>query len=143
MSEQLKDHLKECLRNYFNKWKNKIDTINKTENDSASTIQRAFRSAIARGEKKRLQKLDDMQEEIVALNKNLTKCIDLLSKSISGPVTNNVFNDMHNSNRLFYVKTSGIIDEESTNSKININRLYQEKDDVIKEEVIKLIDTLV
>lgn len=85
-------------------------------------------------EKKRLQKLDDMQEEIVALNKNLTKCIDLLSKSISGPVTNNVFNDMHNSNRLFYVKTSGIIDEESTNSKININRLYQEKDDVIKEE---------
>ena len=85
-------------------------------------------------EKRKLQKLDDMQEELISLNKNLTKCIDSLSKSISGPITKNVFNDMHNSNRLFYIKTSNIIDEEATSSKRNINKLYQEKDEIIKEE---------
>ena len=45
------------LTRYFLKWKNNIETIKKNEHDSASTIQRAFLSSIARGKRKRLENI--------------------------------------------------------------------------------------
>lgn len=84
-------------------------------------------------ERKKLQKLDDMREEIISLNKNMDKCIDLLAKSIKGPVTKSIFNDMYDSNKIFFIKANSAIDEENNISKKEINKLYQEKDKLIKE----------
>ena len=55
----------EKLRRYLQKWKNIVDSMNKTENDSASMIQRAFLSALARTKKNQLQ----------TKKRILTKCI--------------------------------------------------------------------
>ena len=62
----------DMLTRYFLKWKNTIDTINQKENDSASTIQRAFLSSIARGKKKRLQRIKDLLLKIIIQKYNIS-----------------------------------------------------------------------
>lgn len=82
-------------------------------------------------EKKKIKKLDEMQETLYELNKNMTKCIELLSKSIKGPTTNNIFSDMENKNRIFYIKGSSVLDEETELSMKKIQNLYKEKSNEI------------
>lgn len=84
-------------------------------------------------EKRRIKKFDNMQEEVIALNKNLNKCIDLLSKSIEGPTKKNMLNDMYDSTKSFYMNFISTLDEEISSSRKNINKLAQEKDDIIKQ----------
>ena len=40
------------------------------------------------------KRIDEMHEQIASLNKNLNLCISLLAKAVSGPATQNMFNDM-------------------------------------------------
>ena len=84
-------------------------------------------------EKARLKKMDSMQEELHALNKSLSKCIYLLSKSIKGPNTNVVFEDMNNSNHMFLENASATLEEEMADTKKNIHKLYEEKETIIQE----------
>ena len=78
-------------------------------------------------EKAKLQKLDDMQESLYELNKNMSKCIELLAKSIIGPTTNRFFNEMENNNRMYYKRGSMILEEESASTMRNINKIYKDK----------------
>ncbi len=78
-------------------------------------------------EKSKLKKIDEMQESLYELNKNMSKCIELLSKSIVGPTTNRFFNDMENNNRAFYLKSNNLLEEETNDTMRNINKLYKEK----------------
>ena len=84
-------------------------------------------------QKKKLKKLDSMQEDVASLTRNIDKCIQLLSKSIQGPTTQNMFNDMSNTNQLFLRKTNNNIEEETMKAQHNIHKLYQEKDQILKE----------
>ena len=84
-------------------------------------------------EKARLKKLDNMQEELHALNKSISKCIYLLSKSIKGPNTNVVFEDMNSSNHAFIENAQATLEEEMADSRKNIHTLYEAKEEIIKE----------
>ncbi len=84
-------------------------------------------------EKKKIKNLSDMQDSVNSINRNMDRCIELLSKSIKGPTTQNIFDDMHNTNRKFLINASQNIEDETTIARKNINELYKEKDRIIKE----------
>ena len=83
--------------------------------------------------KKRIRNLADMQENVESIAKSMNKCIDLLSKSVKGPKVNAKFNDMRNSNKLFLIKATASIEDETMTVRKSINELYKEKDMIIKE----------
>lgn len=84
-------------------------------------------------EKRKMKKINNIQENIAALSKNMSRCVDLLSKSIKGPTTKNIFDDMHDSNRIFYIQATCDLDELTEVSQKKINTLSIEKDKIIKE----------
>lgn len=84
-------------------------------------------------EKARLKKIDNIQEELHALNKSISKCIFLLSKSIKGPNTNVIFEDMNNSNHAFIENANASLEEEIAAAKKNIHNLYEAKEEIIQE----------
>lgn len=100
----------------------KIDNIVKTQKQKINELDNKLSA-----EKAKLRKIDAMQDSLYELNKNMNKCIELLSKSIVGPATNRFFNDMENNNRVFYAKSSAILEEESSDTMKNINNIYKEK----------------
>ena len=55
---------------YFRKWKTIVDTIRKKENDSASTIQRAYLSSKAREKRNRLRNIKDLLLKITIQKHN-------------------------------------------------------------------------
>ena len=84
-------------------------------------------------EKNRLQELSDMQESVDAIADNINECIELLSKSIKGPNMENIFNDMHNSNKTFQIKTSANIENSLLDSRKKLNELYKEKEKILDD----------
>ena len=103
----------ETTKDYFKKRINEID--NKIDS-----------------EKQRIKKIDDIQEEVTALNKNLNKCIELLSISIRGEKTGKKLNNMLDENKSFYANFSSALDEEKTITTKNISKLTDEKESLIK-----------
>jgi hypothetical protein len=55
----------EMLDKFLYKWKNNIETMKKNEHDSASMIQRAFLSSLARQKRKRLQTIKELLIKMV------------------------------------------------------------------------------
>ncbi len=106
----------------------KIDNRILTPKEKINNIDERLDNA-----KKRIKNLSEMQENVEAITKSINKCIDLLSKSVKGPQVNNKFNDMRDSNKLFLVKTSASIEEETISARKDINELYKEKDRILKE----------
>lgn len=84
-------------------------------------------------EKKKIKKIDSIQEEVTALNKNLNKCIELLSISIKGEQKDKMLNDMYDKNKSFYINFSSTLDDEISITKKKINKLTEEKENIIKE----------
>lgn len=84
-------------------------------------------------ERNKIKKIDMMQQDIATLNQHLNKCIDLLSKSVKGPTTQNVFNDMYETSRSIYVNLSSTLDEVSVSSIKTINRFSKQKEELIEE----------
>lgn len=78
-------------------------------------------------EKKKLKRIDEMQESLYELNKNMSQCIELLSKSIVGGNSAKMFSEMENKNRTFYIKSNSILEEESARTMEKINGIYKEK----------------
>ena len=62
----------EKVRRYLQKWKNIKDNINTKENDSASMIQRAFLSALARTKKNQLQTKKRILSKCIIQKYNIT-----------------------------------------------------------------------
>ena len=79
-----------------------------------------------------IKKIEKIQDDVVALTKSVDKCIDLLYKSIKGPTTNYEFDDMRNFNRKFLIETTNELDEETYQTQKKINKLTQEKEEILK-----------
>ena len=88
-------------------------------------------------EKLRIKKIDSMQEDIVSISKSMNQCIDLLSQSIKGPQTESKYNDMRNFNKKAYINISNFFDNETELSRKKINKLYDEKESILKEKKSK------
>jgi len=81
----------------------------------------------------RIKKIDSMQEDIISLSKSMNQCIDLLSQSIKGPHTESKYNDMRNSNKKTYINITTFLDDEAELSRKKINKLFDEKETILKE----------
>ena len=84
-------------------------------------------------EKKRLKQFDNMQEEAIALNKNINKCVQLLLKSAKETNKEKMLNDISDRNQSFYNNFTNVIDDEISMAKNNINKMLNEKDKIEKE----------
>lgn len=84
-------------------------------------------------EKNKIKKIDSMQENIVSISKSMNRCIDLISLSVKGSKTENMLNDMRQSNKLFYMNMSTLLDDENKISNKKINKLSEKKETIIKE----------
>lgn len=85
-------------------------------------------------EKNRIRQIDDMQDNVREINRGFDRVIDILSCSIKGPNTDMMFDDMRDTSRSFYIEASSSLDEEALEIRNNVNKLYQQKDDIIKED---------
>lgn len=84
-------------------------------------------------EKIKIKKIDEIQEQLTSLTKNLNICIGLLARAMKGPNTQNIFNDMYDNNRSIYNNLTNELDEQIGLSEKNINKLIEEKDNLIEE----------
>lgn len=84
-------------------------------------------------EKRMTKKMEEMQEDLLTLNKSINRCVELLSVSTSGQTTRNMLNDINYQNKILYQNITSEIDEEMLDSKMRINKLYEEKDNISKE----------
>lgn len=91
-------------------------------------------------EKSRMRELDDMEELFVSLSKNITKCVDLLNKSIKGNNISNKLNSIEENNKINFSKSIGNLEIERDEIKNNIVDLNNKKEDYqqkMKEDNIK------
>lgn len=85
-------------------------------------------------EKKKLKQMEGIWEELISLNKNLDKCIDILSRSMQGPNLGLVYDDMRDSNKRFLVKTSGSLEEYTEILKKNIDDLSAKREEIVHQK---------
>lgn len=85
-------------------------------------------------EKSKIKKYSDMQENYYSLSKNIDKCIDLISRSIKGPNTVAIFDEMQNDNRKQMIETTEMLDSKIKESKDKVNKLYSEKNELIQKK---------
>ena len=83
-------------------------------------------------EKKKIRKLENIQENLNSLNMNMSKCLNVFSKSIKGANTESVLNYISNYNDQLLNKTDEKINSSLKETKKEINKLYLEKENVIK-----------
>ena len=80
-------------------------------------------------EKNRMKNLDEMEEMFISLNKNITKCVELLNKSIKGKNIANKLNAIEENNKINFVKSMSNIDSERDEIKNNLIKLNEEKEE--------------
>ena len=82
----------------------------------------------------RLSDMEKLQQELTTLHNSLNACIDIVSTSIVSKGLNEHFDRMKSDNRSEYLKAFQEVDSQIDESKNNINRLNEEKNDIIEEE---------
>ena len=80
------------------------------------------------------KKVDIMQKDVVSLNKNINKTIDLLSKSIKCNITKNMLSDIYETNKSTFTNIIISLDEMSLVPIKTISKLSQQKNQILKEE---------
>lgn len=85
-------------------------------------------------EKKNTKKLENLRENFCNLHKDMDKCIDLLSKSIKGKNVEIALSDMRASSEKLYNKTNENINIELKKIKKRVNKLYSQKEEIIKKK---------
>ncbi len=113
-----------------------VGNIPITENINTKKIISSLDSRID-GEKNRMKNLDEMEEMFVSLNKNITKCVELLNKSIKGKNITSKLNAIEENNRINFIKNMNSIDTERDQIKENLFKLNEERDRV-NDEVRKI-----
>lgn len=91
-------------------------------------------------EKSKMKNLDEMEELFVSLSKNITKCVDLLNKSIKGNNIANRLNSIEENNKINFTKSIGNLEIEREEIKNRLVSLNNEKDDfqkLMREQNIK------
>ena len=85
-------------------------------------------------EKKHTKKLEKYQDDFHNLHKNMNNCLNLLSRSIKGPSTEVLIDDMRDSNETIYSKINENINVELKAIKKRVNKLYAKKEEIIMKK---------
>lgn len=84
-------------------------------------------------EKNKLNKISDIEDNFIALNKSLNRCIELVSSSVKSKKNTYMYEDMHISNNTLLNRVSNTLDEERDAVNKNIKNLYSEKSKIEDE----------
>ena len=84
-------------------------------------------------EKNKLNKISDIEDNFIALNKSLNRCIELVSSSVKSKKNTYMYEDMHISNNTVLNRVSNTLDEERDAVNKNIKNLYSEKSKIEDE----------
>ena len=84
-------------------------------------------------EKNKLNKISDIEDDFIALNKSLNRCIELVSSSVKSKKNTYMYEDMHISNNTLLNRVSNTLDEERDAVNKNIKNLYSEKSKIEDE----------
>lgn len=84
-------------------------------------------------EKNKLNKISDIEDNFIALNKSLNRCIELVSSSVKSKKNTYMYEDMHISNNTLLNRISNTLDEERDAVNKNIKNLYFEKSKIEDE----------
>lgn len=66
------------------------------------------------------------------LNKQINRCIGILSTSMQGAEVNNILDDIYEENRSNYKKASESFEQEVEKSRKTISNLHSEKEELVK-----------
>ena len=83
---------------------------------------------------KKMKEINEMHEELTALSKNINRCIELLTISIKGPNVERRLNDLLVRNQKSYSRFSSVLDEEMILTNREINKLNEERDNLIEQD---------
>lgn len=83
-------------------------------------------------ERKRIKSIDHLYDEMVKLNKQVNRCVEILSTAMQGPEVNNTLSEIYDDNRINYKKASESFEIEIEKSKKQISNLHKEKEDIIE-----------
>lgn len=84
-------------------------------------------------EKNKLNKISDIEDNFIALNKSLNRCIELVSSSVKSKKNTYMYEDMRISNNTLLNRVSNTLDEERDTVNKNIKNLYSEKSKIEDE----------
>ena len=84
-------------------------------------------------EKNKLNKISDIEDNFVALNKSINRCIELVSSSVKSKKNTYMYEDMRISNNTLLNRVSNTLDEERDTVNKNIKNLYSEKSKIEDE----------
>ena len=87
-----------------------------------------------------LKGIEDLEDNFSHLNRNIERCLELLSSSVRNRKVTKMFEHMMYENKVSYRKTSYSLDEEKEFTRKKINKLSVDIDDLnkkIKEEYKK------
>ena len=85
-------------------------------------------------EKNKNKQLDEIEEIVVSLNKNITRCLELLGASIKGNNTEKKLSAIESENNMNFKKNISNIELQREIVNNNINKLKNEKDKLINEK---------
>ena len=90
-------------------------------------------------EKNKIKELDDMEELFMSLNKNISKCVDLLNRSVKGKTVNAKLNAIEEHNKVNFARSLNNIEIQRDEVKSNLVKLNEEKEkfqEILKEKYI-------
>ena len=83
--------------------------------------------------KAKLKAYDEKHETYIKLNRNLSKCVDLLRQSMEGNNVEKLFDSIDNDNYRNLIKETDDILEQKEATIKELRNLYDKKDDLEKE----------
>lgn len=104
----------------------------KTANSSVYATKKRIDSIDNRisEEKSKMKDLDDMEELFVSLSKNISKCVELLNKSVKGRNVNSKLNAIEENNKINFQKSINNIDIQREEIKNNLIKLNDQKETI-------------
>ena len=84
-------------------------------------------------EKKKMKDLDEIEELFSSLTKNISKCVELLNKSVKGKTVNAKLNAIEENNKINFGKSMANIDIQREETKRNLIKLTEEKEEYQNE----------
>ena len=88
-------------------------------------------------EKDKSKQLDDLEEVVISLNKNIERCLELLGTSVKGNNFEKKLSAYQTENKINYKKNMSDIESQKEIVRANVVRLNNEKEELletIKEE---------
>ena len=102
---------------------NKKEKIFKTTKDIDKKID---------AERKRVKQIDKLYDEITKLNRQINRCVEVLSTSMEGQIVNVTLDEIYDENRINYRKASELLEEEMDSTKKKISEYHNEKEEIVE-----------